>query len=241
MPNTWSLLHIDTNRSINSSKDRLILDGKNKVGHVVSIISKDRPVHVKFANVDVINGNTNDASLWRSFKRDRPFKERKSIYNFIDGAGVLIVGNVSAEFINCRFINNHAYMCGGGVSVQQTFGAEPIIFDHCKFIKNSAGDTGSGLDILTPGSRVVLRDCLFENNHSNLFLPAHGKSGQITSFPKTKVEVINCEFRGAKIDVDYCEEEPSLEYSFIHLMKGARAFAAFADVSYPWISKTAKL
>ncbi|HSX05215.1 MAG TPA: right-handed parallel beta-helix repeat-containing protein [Candidatus Saccharimonadales bacterium] len=128
--------------------------------------------------------------------------DQRSLFNQIDGGGLLVLGAVELVVSRCRFQANHAMMCGGAVSLQAAPGSR-ITFENCDFVDNTADDTGPAIDLLTHGLVVALRNCRFTRNGSTGRLTTVPR-GQVSVFPGNVLELERCTFEGNKTaDVDY--------------------------------------
>ncbi len=123
----------------------------------------------------------------------------RSIYGEIDGGGVLIMGDVDLEFVDCTFENNYSVMCGGAVSVQAN-PASVVNFSGCIFKNNKAEHTGPAIDILLPGITSAVDNCVFEDNKTGRY--DNGSLGQIAVFPASTLTVTNSKFINSPNDVD---------------------------------------
>lgn len=131
----------------------------------------------------------------------------------LDGGGLKVFGDSSPRFINCRFVGNRTRLCGGGVSIEQSFRSEePVRFTGCVFRDNHCPATGAGVDVLA-GGLAEFENCLFVGNIGNtgmamiaqtigLSYNAEHGCGALTVFPQSRVRVRNCTFTGNWNGVD---------------------------------------
>ena len=86
-------------------------------------------------------------------------RARKSLYFYTDGGGILVYGRSYPTIDAVQVYENYASVCAGGVSVQHGPGAfrDSVLFKNCVFRDNRAAVSGSGVDLLTPGSWRRLR------------------------------------------------------------------------------------
>lgn len=203
-----------------AKNQRAVLDGDGKVSHVVSLRGK---AHVLLENLEIRGGKT-------AFSVVSPYNGRESIYRFIDGAGVLISDQAEVRIDSCYIHDNEAFMCGGGISIQQSGRARWVIIRDCRIEDNRAGDTGSAIDLLTPGSKAQVIKTKISGNQSNLIDGRRGKSGQVTAFPGTKIAFKKCRVSGP-INVQF----PGLIYALKHVARILRAYQTFWRVFYPWV------
>ena len=172
------------------------IDGNNKAVHLAVIYNCK---NLTIRNIIFTNGNTEVLKYLNC--KQIPFRNKKqSIFEFIDGGAVLITGNSSVTFENCKFIANKALMCGGAVSDQST---GKVVFRNCTFQDNLAGHTGSAIDNLVVNSSILVEHCNFENNISNIWYNHNAPHGQISLFPSTKAIVKISDFRGKTIPIDF--------------------------------------
>jgi hypothetical protein len=131
---------------------------------------------------------------------------KKTHYFYADGGGILIYGESYPTIEAVEVYENYATVCAGGVSVQHSVRAfrESILFKDCVFRDNRAAVSGSGVDLLTPGSWVFFENCLFVGNLSNTSIDPHGGPGYgaLTVFPDCSVSVSRCTFTGNRNGVD---------------------------------------
>ncbi len=172
-----------------SSTSLSLLNGNNEVAHVIHLT--DGAKNVTIANVEIYGGST----VEKSSRAETAKEFASTIYEKVDGAGVLITGDVSATFRNCIVRNNNAVVCGGGFSLQQ-YGENlsPILIDGCTFFENIAGHTGGAIDVLTPSSFAIIRNSTFMENSSNLLTSVGGPHGGITVFPDSFAVIEGCHF-----------------------------------------------
>lgn len=171
------------------------LDGKNICCHLLHIHNSN----VVIRNLTFKNGNT---KIVRNLETNQiPFSKPKgSIFQIIDGGAVLITGNSTVDFEDCKFINNTAIMCGGAIS-NQSIGK--VTVRNCIFESNKAGHTGAAIDNLVRSCNLLVEKCSFVNNQSNIWNKFDYPHGQITVFPETKAEIRNSSFEGGSIPFDF--------------------------------------
>lgn len=169
-----------------------VIDGRNLASHV--IIVEDAELAIE--GLTVTGGNTtNPARVGRQYSGAR----FRSIYEAIDGAGLLVLGSSTLKLKNCWVVNNHSGMCGGGISHQ---GTGLVEIDDSTFEDNTAYHTGAAIDNLTPGARFVVRRSYFNNNLSNKGSICGGPHGQVTVFKNTKATISGSEFSGQSFPID---------------------------------------
>jgi len=124
----------------------------------------------------------------------------KSVFQYIDGGGVLIAGDSDIVFEDCNFTNNYSFMCGGAVSFQ---GRGKAVFRNCTFRNNISEHTGPAIDVLKPGNEVLIVGCKFIGNSVSRWGSA--VRGQISVFPGNVLEIAESSFsRGRSVnDIDY--------------------------------------
>lgn len=173
-----------------------VIDGNNITAHLISIHNCK---NLTIKNLVLKNGNTeiikNIPRKLINFKADKI-----SIFEILDGGAVVITGNSDVTFENCKFINNKSIMCGGAIS-NQSRGL--LALKNCVFENNYAGHTGGAIDNLVTGSNLIVENCKFLNNVSNIWHKASYPHGQISVFPKTKAIVNNCLFEQGSIPIDF--------------------------------------
>jgi len=250
-------LQYDSDIVIEASSKGAALNGSYQVMHVVLI----REGRVTLRGLDICHGTTRKTGLWQKVKKGIP---RASIYNFIDGPGIIVTGKASAIIEDCNVHDNDSFMCGAGISIQQHSAKGPVRLIHCRVFNNRAQDTGAGIDVLTPGSFLAAESCTFDNNKSNLLLPGVHRNGQVSLFPETFAELNDCTFICSKAPaVDFHQRsciymrdthfvQPvkmenqvkkaggiplNILYIFCHLIIGAYAMIRYLDSAYPWITK----
>lgn len=185
------------------NKDGYHLDGQNYTingrGLTLHLMHIHNSNDVVIKNVRFTGGNT---SYIKKIPRSQIifYHSKKSIFELIDGGAVLITGNSSVKFENCKFIENKSLMCGGAISNQSS---GVITFINCDFVNNEAGHTGSAIDNLVNYSKVKIIDCHFSNNKSNSWLKFDGPHGQVSIFPNSSANIINCVFSKGSIPFDY--------------------------------------
>jgi hypothetical protein len=123
----------------------------------------------------------------------------RSLYEAIDGAGLLFLGKSNVVIRGCTITDNHAGMCGGGIS-NQGVGLVKVV--SCAFERNTAYHTGGAADNLTPGSVIEIRDSTFKDNVSNAGSICGGPHGQVTVFKNTRASIHDCDFVGEVYAVD---------------------------------------
>ena len=187
--NIYALLRIGEKLSgITINASGATLDGGQVASHVIVIENAD----VSIQGLSIMGGDTLGRAVYEGAKF-------RSIFEAIDGAGVLVLGDSNVKIKNCNILENHSGMCGGGLSNQ---GIGLVEIDNCSFENNTAYHTGSAVDNLTPGSKLVIKKSSFRNNKSNQGSICGGPHGQITIFKKTKAEINNCEFIGKSFPID---------------------------------------
>jgi hypothetical protein len=253
---------IISSNGINKAK----LNGEGKVMHVIFVGGGLK--NISFIGLDIFGGTTADKSIWNECIKEGQGYKRESIFQFIDGSGVMITGNSSAEFIDCDIHNNESIMCGGGVSIQQSSDSnKPVTFLNCRIFNNVSGDTGGGIDVLTPGSWVIVNNCIIKENISNKHFPSENRNGQITLFADTFSEIIHNRFSSinntsavdyskkayfvmknniVKSDLDTNDRikqnrSPSLIYRIIHLKYMLSPVFYYFNYAYSWITKGEKI
>jgi hypothetical protein len=131
---------------------------------------------------------------------------KKTHYFYADGGGILIYGRSYPTIERVEISGNYSSVCAGGVSVQNhnEGSGDTVRFRDCVFRDNRAAVAGSGVDVLTAGSRVAFENCLFVGNLSNDGIDANGGPGYaaLTVFPGARVTVNRCTFTGNRNGVD---------------------------------------
>ena len=117
------------------------------------------------------------------------------------GGGLYVVGG-SPKIVNCRFINNHALMGGGGLCVDGTNSAGfPTWVVNCSFFGNSTfaySSSSGGGGMLVTGEfaqtpvHVALMNCLFDGN----FAGGLGGGLYANASALYPLSVVNCTFTG---------------------------------------------
>lgn len=169
-----------------------ILDGNGHVNHVVVV----EDAVADLTGVTITGGTTVGSSR---VARRYAGRRLRSIYEHIDGAGLLALGTADILLSQCAFVENHSGMCGGAISNQTT---GMIEVKQCQFRDNTAFHTGAAIDNLIPGAQLLVGRSSFENNRSNIGSLLGGPHGQITVFGKTKAEVRDCDFSGGSFPID---------------------------------------
>lgn len=110
------------------------------------------------------------------------------------------------KFIDCQFINNHAYGEGGAMRLTNDGHTE---ITRCQFINNNCGYGGGAIHIYT-ALDTEFTDCLFYQNSSN-----NSGGGAIKTLnPSVTLDFINCTFaynsalgagEGGALDLAYAE------------------------------------
>jgi hypothetical protein len=171
------------------------IDGDKKVAHLMIIQNCGNSL---IQNTIFRNGNT--AIVSKVEKAQFCFPQNKiSIFEVIDGGGVIVTGNSNVTFRNCTFVDNYSIMCGGAVSNQST---GLVKFENCIFENNTAGHTGSAVDNLTKKSNLKICNCRFINNVSNEWHKQGFPHGQVTAFANTKLLISNSVFQNGSIPFD---------------------------------------
>ena len=95
--------------------------------------------------------------------------------------------NVTATFTNCIIKENKGNMGGGFGTTYAT-----VLLENCQVLKNTA--TGNGGNLIYPGSRVTIKDCIFRENTATQAATLY----HLTNDPDASSEltVINSEFSG---------------------------------------------
>jgi hypothetical protein len=131
---------------------------------------------------------------------------RKTQYFYTDGGGILVFGRSYPTIEAVDVYENYASVCAGGVSVQHVPSSfrRSALFRNCVFRDNRAAVSGSGVDLLTPGSSAVFENCLFAGNLSNTGIDASGGPGfgALTVMPGCRATVSRCTFTGNRNGVD---------------------------------------
>jgi hypothetical protein len=122
----------------------------------------------------------------------------KTHYFYTDGGAILAYGRSYPTIENVEVVGNTSSVCAGGVSVQHyivPFGGA-VRLRNCTFRDNHAGTSGSAVDVLTPGSWVIIENCLFVGNVSDerVVLPQNTRFGALSVFPACRANVRNCTF-----------------------------------------------
>ena len=207
-------LHSFTNSylEITDKHERIILEGNNHLingnGKAARLIHIHDTKDLIIRNLTLIGGDT---KIIKTLSRKQIFSTQKgikSVFEILDGGGVLITGNSNVRFENCHFNENSSIMCGGAISNQSKGKVE---FVNCTFINNTANHTGSAIDNLTKSSNLHLKNCSFENNTSNLMYKNRGPHGQITIFPHSRASIVTSNFKGGSITLDYIEGKSHVE------------------------------
>jgi hypothetical protein len=130
----------------------------------------------------------------------------KTQYFYTDGGGVLIHGRSYPTIESVEVYDNYSRVCGGGVSVQHRTGtfSGSVLFKNCVFRDNRAAASGSGVDVLMPGSWAEFKNCLFVGNLSNTKLESQEAQdhGALTVFPGCRVTMSDCTFTKNRNGVD---------------------------------------
>lgn len=180
----------------------------NGNGKAVRLIHIHNTKDLIIRNLTLIGGDT---KVLKVLSRKQIFNSQKgikSIFEILDGSGVLITGNSNVLFENCIFKDNTSIMCGGAIS-NQSRGI--VKFTSCTFINNKVNHTGSAIDNLVKSADLHVKNCIFENNTSNLVYKNGGPHGQITIFPHSRASIITCNFKGDSIPLDYFENKSHVE------------------------------
>jgi hypothetical protein len=123
----------------------------------------------------------------------------KSHYFYTDGGASLIVGRSYPTIENVEVVDNKSSICAGGISIQNQPSAlgGTISIRNCIFRNNTAGTSGSAVDLLTPGGSAVIDNCLFVGNLSDgrIVVPQNTRYGALSVFPNCRVLVRNCTFK----------------------------------------------
>lgn len=190
---TYALLEINKHLSgISLIGSSATLNGKRITSHI--IIIKDANVTIE--GITIIGGDTTNPSRIANNYSGWSFR---SIYEAIDGSGLLVLGNSNVKLKNCVIADNHSGMCGGGISNQATGLVE---IDQCKFKNNTAYHTGAAVDNLTKDSKIVINKSKFRDNLSNVGSLCGGPHGQITIFANTNAKIQHNKFFGKTFPID---------------------------------------
>jgi hypothetical protein len=131
---------------------------------------------------------------------------KRTHYFYADGGGALIYGRSYPTIEAVEFEGNSSSVCAGGVSVQHQLDKlqGSVLFKDCVFRNNRAAVAGGGVDILTPGSWAVFKNCLFVGNLSNDGIDANSGPGygSLTVFPGCRATVNRCTFASNRNGVD---------------------------------------
>ena len=166
---------------LTGDKSTPMLNGNQVTSHVVRV----RDAWAYISGLVICGGDTTDSK--RVAQQHRGSRLTR-LYPVVDGAGVLVLGESIANITECAITNNHAGMCGGGLS-NQSRGL--VQFTDCIFEQNSARHTGPAIDNLTPGAQLQVMQTKFRNN------TADRHHGQITVFPRTIATIHECDFEGS--------------------------------------------
>lgn len=169
-----------------------VLDGNGITSHVIAAEGADVMVH----GLQIVGGDTTDAKRVGRTYEGQP---GRSLYEAVDGAGILALRDSGVTVVNSHVSNNHSGMCGGGISNQTT---KTLHVARSTFEGNTAFSTGAAIDNLTLGAGLIVRDTHFKDNHSNTGTKAHGPHGQITVFPRTTAIIENATFEGGSMPID---------------------------------------
>jgi len=130
---------------------------------------------------------------------------KPGMFFILDGGAVKVFANSAPQFQNCTIVGNRTQLCGGGVSIEQSYqSAEPVRFKNCVFRENHCPATGAAVDVLA-GGLAEFENCLFVGNIANTGMDEIAKQtgltynekhgcGALTVFPDSRVHVRNCTF-----------------------------------------------
>jgi len=189
---TYALLHIKKHMSGITIRGSGILDGGGLASHIIVVEDADATIK----GIKISSGNTTDPVRVAKDYRGRPLR---SIFEAIDGAGILVLGKSNVNLDDCRVTDNHSGMCGGSLSNQ---GTGLVEVSECVFEDNSAYHTGGAIDNLTHGATIIVKGSEFKNNLSNAGSICGGPHGQITVFKKTKASLYDNSFSGTTYAID---------------------------------------
>lgn len=115
------------------------------------------------------------------FTGNETTKNNSAIY--VRGADA--TAKVTANIINCVIKENKGAMGAGFGTTYST-----VLFDGCQVLKNTA--SGNGCNLVYPGSKVTLKDCIFRENTAGLAAGIY----HYTDGAASELTVINSEFTG---------------------------------------------
>ena len=92
---------------------------------------------------------------------------QKGMFFYLDGGGVKIFGRSYPTLENLEIRDNWTLLCGGGVSIEHRgFADQSVVLRDCVFRNNHCPATGSAIDVLE-GSSATIENCLFVGNIGN--------------------------------------------------------------------------
>jgi len=188
---------------------KAILDGNRTTSHIIIVEDANATIE----DITVTSGNTTNPLKVADSYQGSHFR---SVYEVVDGAGILILGNSKVKLKRCNILNNHSGMCGGGMSNQ---GTGSVYVDSCKFENNTSYHTGAAIDNLTNGAQVIVRRSLFSNNLSNTGSICGGPHGQITIFSGTKSNIYHNKFYGTTFPIDASNDSHIISFDNMYQNK----------------------